>query len=80
MKEINAQRTEALFSALAIAVFLILTAWGNATAMLLVSVFGLGVGLLLLSRWTRSRGLRVAVVGLAVAAAVSLVIPLFGNH
>jgi 4-amino-4-deoxy-L-arabinose transferase-like glycosyltransferase len=62
-------RADHVFSALAMAAILILTAWGNAIAMLLVSALGLCVAALLLRGRRRSRGQLAAVVLAAMLAA-----------
>ncbi len=80
MNEMNRKRVEYVFSAVVIAAFLILTAWGNATAMLVVSAIGLIVGILLFRGRTRRRGLLAAALGVAVAAAIPIVISLSRGH
>jgi hypothetical protein len=68
------KNTDHVFSAVVVAVLLILTAWGNATAMLILSAIGLVVGIL----WCRGRrgsvGLLALVVGFALTAAIAIVI------
>ena len=60
-------------AALAVAVLLILTAWGNAEAMLLVSVIGLGAGLILFRRSMAQGGALAALVGFVLAIGIALI-------
>jgi hypothetical protein len=59
--------------ALAVAVLLILTAWGNAVAMLVVAVLGLVVGLLLFRKSMTQGGALAAAVGFVLAIVIALV-------
>ena len=58
------------FPAVAVAVLLILTAWGNAIAMMIVSAVGLIIGLFLY----RGRFLKGGLLAAAVACVVAFVI------
>lgn len=64
------QSVDDRFAALAVAVLLILTAWGNAVAMLVISALGLVVGLVLFRRSNTRGGFLAAIVGLVVAVAM----------
>lgn len=61
------------FAALAVAVLLILTAWGNALAMLVVSLLGLVVGLLFFRKSITRGGALAATVGFVLAIIIALV-------
>ena len=63
-----------LFGALAVSVFLLLTAWGNAVAMFVVSLLGLAIGIALLPRNYRRDAILIAAVGGIVACAASFVL------
>lgn len=69
----NNQSLSDRFAALAVAVLLILTAWGNAEAMLAVAVLGLVVGLLLFRKSITRGAVLAATVGCAVAIVIALV-------
>lgn len=61
-------------SALTVAVLLLLTAWGNAVAMFVVSALALVVGLLAFGRNLGRGGTLAATVGSGVAILIALVI------
>jgi hypothetical protein len=61
------------FAASVVAVLLVLTAWGNALAMLVAAGIGLVVGVLLFRRSITRGGALAAIVGLVVAIAIGLV-------
>jgi hypothetical protein len=61
-----------VFAAIAVAVLLLLTAWGNATAMMVVSAIGLVIGAVLFRGRTASGGILVATTGFAVAGAIAI--------
>jgi hypothetical protein len=61
------------FAALAVAVLLIVTAWGNALAMLIVALLGLAVGLLFFRKSVARGGALAAIVGFVVAIIIALV-------
>ena len=63
-----------LYCAATVALLLILTAWGNAVAMLVIAVLGLGVGLLIFGRQFARRGALAALVGFVVALAVAVMV------
>lgn len=67
----NNQSLSDRFAALAVAVLLILTAWGNAVAMLVVAVLGLVVGLLLFRKGITRGGVLAATVGCALAIVIA---------
>ncbi|MGA9351205.1 MAG: hypothetical protein WBW48_20700 [Anaerolineae bacterium] len=69
----NDQSLSDRFAALAVAVLLILTAWGNAVAMLVVAVLGLVVGLLLFRKSITRGGALAATVGFVLAIVIALV-------
>jgi hypothetical protein len=60
------------FAALAVAMLLILTAWGNAMAMLVVAVLGLAVGVLLFRKSITRGGLLAATVGFVLAIIIAV--------
>ena len=60
-------------AALAVAVLLILAAWGNAVAMLVVGVLGLAVGFLLFRKGITQGGALAATVGFVLAIVIALV-------
>ncbi len=68
------QSLEDKFAALTIAVLLILTAWGNAVAMLVVSIPGLVAWALFFRKSMARGGALVATVGFVLAIAIALVI------
>jgi hypothetical protein len=59
------------WAALVVAVLLILTAWGNAVAMLVFAALGLVVGLLLFRKSITRGGALAAIVGFVVAIAIA---------
>jgi len=61
------------WAALAVAVLVILTAWGNALAMLVFGALGLAGGLLLFRKSIARGGALAATVGFAVAIVIALV-------
>ena len=61
------------FAAIAVALLLILTAWGNALAMLVVSAFGLVVGMLFFRKSMARGGALVATVGFLIAIVIALI-------
>ena len=63
-----------LYTAATLALLLILTAWGNAVAMLVVATLGVGVGMLIFGRGYARRGALAAVIGFVVALAVAVVV------
>ncbi len=63
----------AKLAALAVTVLLILTAWGNAEAMLLASVIGLGAGLIVFRRSMAQGGALAALVGFVLAIGIVLI-------
>jgi len=68
----NKQSTSDKLSAVIVAVLIILTAWGNATVMLIVAILGLLVGLLFIFRESKTRGgALAATVELAIAIGIS---------
>jgi hypothetical protein len=62
------------FGAIVVAVLLILTAWGNAFALLATSLIGLVIGLIVFRGESIRESLLAATVGCAVAVVVALVI------
>jgi hypothetical protein len=70
----NNQTLSDKFAVIAIAVLLILTAWGNALAMLVVSVLGLVVGLLFFRKSIARGGALAATVGFVLAIIIALVL------
>ncbi len=68
------QSLEDKFAALTIAVLLILTAWGNAVAMLVVSIPGLVAWALFFRKSMVRGGALVVTVGFVLAIAIALVI------
>jgi hypothetical protein len=70
----NDQSLNDKLAALAVAVLLLLTAWGNAVAMLVVAVLGLVVGLLFFRKSITQGGALAATVGLVLAIVVALMI------
>jgi len=69
----NNQSLSDKLAALAIAVLLILTAWGNALAMLVVAVLGLVVGLVFFRKSIVRGGALAATVGFVLAIVIALV-------
>ena len=69
----NNQSLNDTLAAVAVGVLLILTAWGNAVVMLVVSVLGLALGLLLLGKNITRGGALAATVGFALAIVIALV-------
>ncbi len=69
----NNQSLSDKLAALAVAVLLIFTAWGNAVAMLIVAVLGLAVGLLLFRKNITQGGALAATVGFVLAIVIALV-------
>jgi len=69
----NNQSQSDKFAAIAIAVLLILTAWGNALAMLVVSLLGLVVGFLFFRKSIARGGALAATVGFVLAIIIALV-------
>lgn len=69
----NSQPLNDKLAALAVAVLLILAAWGNAVAMLVVAVLGLVVGLLLFRKSITQGGALAATVGFVLAIVIALV-------
>jgi hypothetical protein len=63
-----------MFAALAVSGFLLLTAWGNAMAMFVISLLGLVIGIALLPRNLRRDAIMIAAVGAVVACAASFVL------
>lgn len=61
-----------MFAGVAVALLLILTAWGNAAVMLIVSVLGLAFVLLVMRKNFTRGGVLAATVGFLVAIAISL--------
>jgi flagellar biosynthesis protein FliP len=72
-KPMNSQSLNDKLAALAVAVLLILTAWGNAVAMLVVAVLGLVVGLLLFRKSITQGRAPAATVGFVLAVVIALV-------
>ncbi|MCJ7667742.1 MAG: hypothetical protein MUP04_05595 [Anaerolineae bacterium] len=70
----NNQTLSDKFAAIAIAVLLILTAWGNALAMLIVSLLGLVVGFLFFRKSIARGGALAATVGFVLAIIIALVL------
>jgi hypothetical protein len=60
-----------IYTAVTLLALVILTAWGNALAMLVVSILGIAIGLLLFGRNFARGGAVVAVVACVVAFAVA---------
>ena len=69
----NNQSLSDKLSALAVAVLLILTAWGNAVAMLVVAVLGLILISLFFRKSVARGGALAATVGFASAVAIALI-------
>jgi len=69
----NNQSLSDKLAAIAVAILLILTAWGNSMAMLVVSVLGLAVGGLLFRESIGSGGLLAATVGFVLAIVIVLI-------
>lgn len=61
------------FAALSVVVLLLLTAWGNAMAMLVFAVFGLVVGLLIFWKGIARGGAVAATVGFLLTMVIALV-------
>ena len=69
----NNQSLSDKLAALAVAVLLILTAWGNAFAMLVVALLGLVIGLLFFRRSIGRGGVLAATVGFILAIVIALI-------
>jgi len=72
-KPMNNQSHSDKFAALAVAILLILTAWGNAVAMLVVSLLGLAVGFLFFRKSVARGGALAATVGFVLAIIIAVV-------
>jgi hypothetical protein len=72
--ELKMKSPDDVFGAVVLATLLLLCAWGNATAMLIVSATVLVAGFVLFRAHTFRSKLRAVVIGSAVAAAVVIVI------
>jgi hypothetical protein len=72
--ELNMKSLDDVFGAVVLATLLLLCAWGNATAMLVVSAILLVAGLVLFRAHTFRSKLLALVLGSVVAAAVVIVI------
>ncbi len=70
----KAHRATDVFSAIAIAALLVMTALGNATAMLLVSLGLLALGWVLFGRSQVHRSIGMTVVAFVIAASVALMV------
>jgi hypothetical protein len=68
----NDQSLSDRLAALAVVILLILTAWGNALAMLVVSLLGLLVGFLFFGKSIAKGGALVATVGFAMGVAMAV--------
>lgn len=73
----NNQSLNDKLAALAVAVLLVLTAWGNAVAMLVVAVLGLIVGLLFSRESITQGGALAATVGFVLAIVIALIMLLW---
>jgi len=73
MKPMDNQSLSDKFAAIAVAVLLILTAWGNALAMLIVAVLGLVVGFLFFRKSITRGGALAATVGFVLAIIIAVV-------
>ena len=62
-----------LYTAATVAALLILTAWGNAVAMLVVAVLGIVVGLLIFGKSFVRRGALAATVACLIAVVIALI-------
>lgn len=80
MKRAQMKRREDAFAVVAVAIFLLLTAWGNATAMMVVGVIGCIVGLAVFGRRTFCYGVLAATISFAVATAIAIVMTLSRGH
>lgn len=69
----NKQSQNDVFGVVAIAILLILTAWGNAIAMLVVAVLGLVIGLLFFRERITQGGILAAIVGFVVSIIIAVV-------
>ena len=69
----NDQSLSDKITALAVAGFLILTAWGNAIAMFVFAMLGLILGLLFFRRSIGRGGVLAAIVGFTLAIVIALV-------
>jgi hypothetical protein len=69
----NNQSLSDKLAALVVAVLLILTAWGNAVALLVVAVLGLAVGVLLFRKSIARGGALAATVGFVLAIVIALI-------
>lgn len=69
----NNQSLSDKLAALAVAVLLILTAWGNAVAMLVVAVLGLAAGVLLFRKSIARGGALAATVGFMLAIVIATI-------
>jgi hypothetical protein len=69
----NDQSLSDKITALAVAGFLILTAWGNAIAMFVFALLGLILGLLFFRRSIGRGGVLAAIVGFTLAIVIALV-------
>ncbi len=69
----NNQSLSDKLAAVAVAVLLIVTAWGNAVAMLVVGVLGLGVGVLFFRKSIARSGGLAATVGFVLAILIALI-------
>ena len=69
----NDQSLNDKLAALAVAMLLVLTAWGNAVAMLVVAALGLVVGLLFFRKSITQGGALAATVGFVLAIVIALV-------
>ena len=70
----NNQSLKDKLAALAVAVLLVLTAWGNAVAMLVVAALGLVVGLIFFRKSITQGGALAATLGFVLAIIIALVI------
>lgn len=63
-----------IYTAITLLALVILTAWGNAIAMFLVSIIGIVIGLLLFGREFARRGAVAAAMACAIAFAVAFLL------
>ena len=72
IKKMDHQSVSDKLAAIAVALLLILTAWGNATVMLIVAALGLAVVVFIARKNIARGGVLATTVGLVVAIAIAL--------
>jgi hypothetical protein len=70
---VDSQTRSDILAAVAVALLLILTAWGNAVIMLIVAALGLAVSLMLFRKQITRGGALSATLGCVLAIAIGLV-------